>query len=128
METDELVKLAYEAREHSYSPYSHFRVGAALVTEEGKVYTGTNIENASYGATCCAERTAVFKAVSEGARKIRAIAICGDSPEYVYPCGICRQVLAEFGEPDMPVACCNTQGLYKVLTLSELIPNAFTKF
>ena len=91
-----LVEEAYAAMKHAYAPYSHFRVGAALLTKEGKIFTGCNIENASYGATNCAERTAVFKAVSEGYTQIERIAIVSSSHQKTPPCGICRQVLAEF--------------------------------
>ena len=100
METEELIKAAMEAKEHAYAPYSHFRVGAALLTKSGKVYQGCNIENAGYSPTNCAERTAFFKAVYEGEREFAAIAINGDGDDYLYPCGVCRQVMAEFCEPD----------------------------
>lgn len=124
--TDEiLVKKATEAKNAAYAPYSGFRVGAALLSGSGKVYTGANIENISYGATNCAERTAVFKAVFEGDRKIEAIAIASDSEDYIYPCGICRQVLAEFGRKDTKIICSNSAGLFRVHTLEELLPNAF---
>ena len=98
METEELIKAAMEAKEHAYAPYSHFRVGAALLTKSGKVYQGCNIENAGYSPTNCAERTAFFKAVYEGEREFAAIAINGDGDDYLYPCGVCRQVMAEFCE------------------------------
>ena len=96
-----LIRVAAAARQHSYSPYSHFRVGAALLCGDGKIYTGCNIENRAYGPTNCAERTAIFKAVSEGERDFTAIAIVGGESETVwcYPCGVCRQVMAEFCEP-----------------------------
>jgi cytidine deaminase len=123
----ELIELAIKSKENAYAPYSNFRVGAALMTEEGKIYTGINIENATYGATCCGERTAVFKAVSEGARKLKAIAIAGDSEDVCYPCGICRQVLAEFGDDEMVVICTSKNGNYKEYKLGELLPNAFRK-
>ena len=100
METEELIKAAMEAKEHAYAPYSHFRVGAALLTKSGKVYQGCNIENAGYSPTNCAERTAFFKAVYEGEREFAAIAINGDGDDYLYPCGVCRQVMAEFCEPE----------------------------
>lgn len=119
-----LVDLAIEAMEKAYVPYSKFRVGAALLTEDDKVYTGCNIENASFGGTNCAERTALFKAISEGDTKFKRIAIVSDSDEYTYPCGICRQVLSEFGlELDVIVA--NNRGEYKVHKLYELLPYAF---
>ncbi|MCX7746715.1 MAG: cytidine deaminase [Clostridia bacterium] len=125
MEDKELVKLALNIRKQAYSPYSRFKVGAALLTENNRIFTGVNIENASYGATNCAERTAVFKAVSEGETKIRAIAIASDSEDYIYPCGICRQVLAEFGDSDMKVISCKNNGEYKLYTLGELLPSSF---
>ena len=95
-----LLVMAHAARAKAYVPYSHFRVGAAVMDDRNRVYSGCNIENASYGATCCAERTAIFKAVSEGARSIRKIAVTGGGPGPCMPCGICRQVMAEFAEPD----------------------------
>ena len=103
MTNEELIKLALEARENSYSPYSKYKVGAALLTKEGKVYKGCNIENASFGATNCAERTAFFKAVSEGEKSFSKIAIVGGAgkqpDDYAWPCGICRQVMMEFCNP-----------------------------
>ena len=122
-----LTEAAIQAKEMSYSPYSHFRVGAALLGKSGTIYQGCNIENASYGATNCAERTAVFKAISEGEREFRAIAIAGDCEEYISPCGICRQVLLEFCKPqEFLVLMLNGQGEWCQKTLDELIPNAFT--
>lgn len=100
MTRDELMAMANKAMENSYSPYSHFKVGAAILTDSGKVFTGCNIENSSYGATICAERTAAVKAVSEGYTHFVAIAICCSSGEYAYPCGICRQFVAEFMDKD----------------------------
>lgn len=127
--TDEmLLKLATEAKNGAYAPYSGFRVGAALLTADGKVYTGANIENISYGATSCAERTAVFKAVFEGARSVAAIAVASDSEDFIYPCGICRQVLAEFGGRETRVICGSLRGEFRVHTLGELLPNAFVSF
>lgn len=127
--TDELlVREAVEAKERAYAPYSGFRVGAALLTPGGKVYDGANIENISFGATNCAERTAVFKAVYEGERSIQAIAIASDSTDFIYPCGICRQVLAEFGNKDTRIICSNGAGEIRVHTLGELLPNAFVSF
>lgn len=124
--TDEvIVKMAADAKNRAYAPYSGFRVGAAVLAASGKTYNGANIENASYGATNCAERTAVFKAVFEGERKLEAVAIASDSEDYTYPCGICRQVLAEFGGKDLRVICANAAGQFRVHTLEELLPNAF---
>lgn len=128
MEYNDLVKLAMEAKQKAYAPYSKFRVGAAMLMESGKVFTGANIENASYAATSCAERTAVVKAVSEGEKKIKAIAIASDSEDYIYPCGICRQVLLEFGDRDTVVICSKKSGEYRVHTLEEILPNGFKSF
>ena len=127
MKEIDLIKLAFDVLKNSYSPYSDFRVGAALLTDRGNCYTGVNIENASYGATNCAERTAVFKAVCEGERKIRMIAIASDGEEYIYPCGICRQVLAEFGDEEMSIICTKKNGNYRTHKLGELLPDAFKK-
>ena len=125
-----LMASAIAAREYSYSPYSGYRVGAALLGADGNIYTGCNIENAGYTPTNCAERTAVFKAVSEGVREFCAIAVVGGSGETLdtacTPCGVCRQVLAEFCEPDMPVIL-GTPEEMRVMTLGELLPFAFTK-
>ena len=125
-----LMASAVAAREYSYSPYSGYRVGAALLGADGKVYTGCNVENAGYTPTNCAERTAVFKAVSEGVRAFTAIAVVGGSGEVLdaacTPCGVCRQVLAEFCEPEMPVIL-GTPEEMRVMTLGELLPFAFTK-
>lgn len=130
--TDELVKLAYKAREKSYSPYSHFAVGAALLCKSGKVYLGCNIENASFPMTNCAERTAFFKAVSEGEKEFEAIAICGgptdgrEYDDYCSPCGACRQVMAEFCSPnDFKVIICRNEHDYKTFLLKEILPLSF---
>ncbi len=123
---DELVKLAYEATKNAYTPYSNFNVGAALLTKSGKIYTGCNVECASYGATNCAERTAIFKAVSEGEREFAAIAVVSSSMDYTYPCGICRQVIAEFGDETMEIILAKDLE-YKVFTLAEMLPHSFTQ-
>jgi cytidine deaminase len=128
MDDRELLAIAENIKKNSYSPYSNFRVGAAVLTQSGKTFAGVNVENASFGATICAERTAVFKAVSEGERKIVAVAITSDSDEYTFPCGICRQVLREFGDDGTRVICGNKSGEFKVFKLGELLPNAFFKF
>ena len=120
----ELVQKALEMRERAYAPYSHFRVGAALECEDGSVYGGCNIENAAYGPTNCAERTAVVKAVSEGQRRFVRIAIAGDSNELCWPCGTCRQVLREFA-PDLTVLVSDREGNYEVHSLRELLPHSF---
>ncbi len=128
MKNRELLDKAYEAMENAYVPYSHFKVGAALLTESGKVYTGCNIESASYGATNCAERTAIFKAVSEGEKDFDKIAIVSHTHSETYPCGICRQVMAEFSEHlDLEVILDDGAGGEKVFTIDELLPGAFTK-
>ena len=118
-----LIAKAMEAREKAHAPYSQFAVGAALLAKSGRVYTGCNVENASYGLSICAERTAVFKAVSEGERDFEAIAVVTDKG--VTPCGACRQVLMEFGE-DIQVIAANEAGGYRVFDLQELLPEAFT--
>jgi len=132
MKDSELIKLALEARKNAYAPYSDFYVGAALLTEEGKVYTGCNIENSSFGATNCAERTAIFKAVSEGEKKFDTIAICGGMSAdaipkgFAYPCGICRQVMREFCDPDkFRVIFCKSTEDYEVHLLREILPFDF---
>jgi cytidine deaminase len=121
-----LLSAAVKAGQHSYSPYSNFRVGAAVLTKGGKVYGGTNIENVSYGGTVCAERVAVWKAVSEGEKEIEAIAVIGPASSEAYPCALCRQVMLEFGL-DMLVISGDAQGNYLgEKTLSELVPFPFT--
>lgn len=128
---EELIEQALRAREFSYSPYSGYRVGAALMTAEGKVYTGCNIENAAYTPTNCAERTAFFKAVSEGQKSFRAIAIVGGPAEepitqYAYPCGVCRQVMMEFCDPQtFDVITAKSKKEYRVKKLQELLPDGF---
>ena len=124
----ELIEKAISMMDHSYSPYSHFHVGAALLAKNGNVYGGCNIENAAYPATNCAERTAFFKAVSEGERDFTAIAISGDADDYLYPCGVCRQVMSEFCKADtFQVILVKEDGTYKIFTLEELLPGAFTE-
>ncbi|MBR6534823.1 MAG: cytidine deaminase [Clostridia bacterium] len=129
MTDKELLQAAIQAREFSYSPYSNFRVGAALLGKSGKVYTGCNVENAAYTPTNCAERTAVFKAVSEGEREFSAIAVVGGKDtlsDMCAPCGVCRQVLAEFCTGDLKIIMGNMQNI-KVCTLSQLLPHSFGK-
>ena len=122
----ELLREAHKAKENSYSPYSNFKVGAAVLTKRGNIYTGCNIENASYGATNCAERTAIFKAVSAGDKEVIAVAIVGSNNEFTYPCGICRQVISEFmSEGDFIVE--NSKGEMKIIPLHEMFPYSFTK-
>lgn len=123
-----LIKEAYEAKKMSYAPYSNFHVGAALLGKNGIIYRGCNIENAAYSPTNCAERTAVFKAVSEGETQFVAIAIVGDGSNYLAPCGVCRQVLAEFVEPkEFTVIMVGKGDDYQEIKLSELFPASFTK-
>ncbi|SFG27429.1 cytidine deaminase [Lachnospiraceae bacterium C7] len=127
MDYSNLRKQSILAKENSYSPYSHFRVGAALLTKDGHVFTGCNIENAGLTATNCAERTAIFKAISEGYKDFEAIAICGDADDYLYPCGVCRQVMVEFCDlNNFKVILVNTEDDYKEFSLGELMPGAFT--
>ncbi|MGE6488393.1 cytidine deaminase [Paenisporosarcina sp. NPDC076898] len=114
------------ARENAYVPYSKFKVGAALLTKEGKIFHGCNIENASFGMTNCAERTAIFKAVSEGIRDFASLAVVADTEGPVSPCGACRQVIAEFCEPNMPVYLINLKGDLQETTVAELLPGAFS--
>lgn len=126
----DLVKAALDARAMAYVPYSHYAVGAALLTAEGEIYRGGNIENASYGATNCAERTAIFKAVSEGRRRFAAIAIAGgmegcEPVDYAWPCGICRQVMREFAGKDFRVLVARSASDYKEYLLEELLPCGF---
>ena len=124
MTTQELCQLATDMRKRAYAPYSGFTVGAALECADGTVFTGCNVENASYGACICAERTAVVKAVSEGHRDFLRLAIAGGSEDFCYPCGICRQVLREFA-PQMEVLCLNGRGEVHALTLPDLLPHSF---
>lgn len=126
----ELIEKAQKAREFSYSPYSNYMVGAAVLTVEGDIYTGCNIENAAYGPTNCAERTAIFKAVSEGKKAFTAIAIVGgkrgSAGDYAAPCGVCRQVMMEFCKPEeMQIIVAKNTEEYKVFTLQELLPEGF---
>ena len=127
---DNLIKAALEARERAYAPYSGYAVGAALLTQDGKIYQGCNVENASYGATNCAERTAFFKAVSEGERFFTAIAISGGKKDevptdYAYPCGICRQVMSEFVSADFLVYVVKSETDYREYRFEELLPYGF---
>lgn len=126
----ELIAAALKARRASYSPYSGYQVGAALLTREGKIYTGCNIENAAYTPTNCAERTAFFKAVSEGERHFSAIAVvgspAGEPVQFAWPCGVCRQVMAEFCDPEsFEVIAAKSETEYEKRTLAELLPEGF---
>ncbi|TDL26526.1 cytidine deaminase [Rickenella mellea] len=131
---DRLIKASFEAKDGAYSPYSKFRVGAALLTPNGEIIKGANIENASYGGTICAERTAIVKAVSEGTRKFVALAVTSDVASTISPCGFCRQVIREFCALDMPVfmaganffdANVKPDAKLKVMTVGELLPESF---
>jgi cytidine deaminase len=126
----ELIQTALTARKYSYSPYSKYMVGAAVLCGSGRIYTGCNIENAAYTPTNCAERTAFFKAVSEGEREFKAIAIVGgyegEPTQFAFPCGVCRQVMMEFCNPDeFRIICATSVDNYVVKTLKELLPNGF---
>ncbi|WMJ82304.1 cytidine deaminase [Clostridium sp. MB40-C1] len=127
MDYRELVRKALEIRERAYAPYSNFKVGAAVLMEDGKIYSGCNIENASYGATNCAERTAIFNGVAEGNREIKAIAIVGDTTTYTYPCGICRQVISEFCDEDTDIILVKNEEEYLTKKIDDILPGAFTK-
>ena len=119
-----LIESAFEAQKMAYAPYSHYEVGAAVLADDGNIYTGSNIENAVYPLTTCAERVAITKAISEGVKRIKAVAVVtknGGSP-----CGSCRQIMREFGDDDMPVYIAKVDGQYDVLTLSQLLPQSFT--
>lgn len=122
---EQLLQAAKEAREKAYAPYSNFLVGAAVYAGSHKIYRGCNIENASYGLSNCAERTAIFKAISEGERKIEAIAIIGDTEGPITPCGACRQVMTEFCAPDAKVYLANLHGDTEEWTVGQLLPGAF---
>jgi len=121
-----LLKMAEEARLKAYVPYSKFKVGAALLTKEGKIYTGCNIENASFGLTICAERVAIFKAVSEGSTQFEALAVICDSGKPCFPCGACRQIISEFGN-ETSIIISNLEGKIKISNINELLPDAFGK-
>ena len=127
--TIQLLETANQARENAYAPYSKYRVGAALLAQNGNVYTGCNIENASFGATNCAERTALFSAISDGVREFEAIAIVGGVDhtidEAILPCGICCQVMSEFCTKDFPVIL-PYKDSYRIVTLGEIFPHAFS--
>ncbi len=125
MENKELIALAKKAQASAYAPYSHFQVGAAVLSKDGRVFKGCNIENASYGATNCAERTAIFKAVSEGCREFERIAITSSGDGETFPCGICRQVLSEF-MPDGEIILENEKGEIQVYRIKDLLPHSFT--
>ncbi len=121
---DKAIELAKKVRENAYAPYSQFKVGAAVVTKDGKIFTGCNVENVSYGLTICAERAAIFKAVSEGERKFSFLVVITDTDPPAAPCGACRQVIREFGE-DIEIIMLNLKGDMIIKTLSDLLPKSF---
>lgn len=124
----ELIEAARQVREKAYAPYSNFKVGAAVRAKSGKIYTGCNVESASYGLTVCAERVAVWKAVSEGENEFTNVAVVADTEELTPPCGVCRQIIWEFGG-DIPITFSNLNGKTETVKMSELLPRAFdTKF
>lgn len=124
----ELIDAAAAVRENAYAPFSDFRVGAALETDDGEIIDGCNVESASYGLTVCAERVAIWKAISQGKRKIKHIAVVADTEELTPPCGVCRQIIWEFGG-DIPVILANLKGKTEVVQMKDLLPRAFdTKF
>lgn len=126
MDNKELLIMAEEAKENAYVPYSDFKVGAALLTKKGKVYTGCNVEIASFGATNCAERTAIFKAISEGEKDFDKIAIASSNDEETFPCGICRQVMVEFGKDIKIILGNSKKNIIKEYTIEQLLPHSFT--
>ena len=121
----QLIAEARQAQEKAYAPYSNFRVGAALLTKDGKIYTGANIENSSFGLTVCAERLAIFKAVYDGVQTYQSIAITGSRKGYLYPCGACLQVLAEFA-PEISIIVSNEENELRKYTLKDLLPQIFS--
>lgn len=120
----DLLKAACEARKRAYVPYSHFPVGAAVLADSGRIYTGCNIENASYGLTVCAERTAIFQAIAAGEKRLTALAVVADTPGPTAPCGACRQVMAEFHVETVTMA--NISGESRTIKFNELLPYAFS--
>jgi len=127
MDYKELIKIAIKYRERAYCIYSNFQVGSAVLFASGKSYGGCNIENSSYGASNCAERTAIFKGISEGEKEIKAIAVVGDFNNFTYPCGVCRQVIAEFAAKDIKIIIAKNQDEYIIKNLEEILPSSFTK-
>ncbi len=126
VEPKRLIDEAIAASKQAHVPYSHFHVGAALLTTDGKIYRGCNIENASYGLTNCAERTAIFKAVSEGDKQFSAIAVVGDTDGPISPCGACRQVLAEFCDDHTQIILANLKGDFVITNINEILPGYFS--
>ena len=128
MDKKELIDAAMKVRENAYAPFSKFKVGAAIETEDGQIIDGCNVESASYGLTVCAERVAIWKAISQGKRKIKHIAVVADTEDLTPPCGVCRQIIWEFGG-DVPVTMANLHGKTETVQMKDLLPRAFdTKF
>ncbi|MEN8907396.1 MAG: cytidine deaminase [Clostridiales bacterium] len=125
MDYMKLIEAANKIKNNSYSPYSNFKVGAAVRTNDGSIFLGTNIENASFGATICAERVALFSAVSSGKKDISEIAIISDKDNIIFPCGICRQVMSEFTNDKTIIICSNKKMIYEVYKLKDLLPKTF---
>ncbi|MDD8017624.1 MAG: cytidine deaminase [Bacteroidota bacterium] len=119
---DELISRATQAKKNAYAPYSKFRVGAAILTDDGTIFDGSNVENASYGLTICAERNAVFQAVHAKKRKITAVAVTSDEKTFITPCGACRQVIAEFADPDTEIILITVDGKWKVVKFGKIFP------
>ena len=122
---EELLAAARKARDQAYAPYSGFRVGASVLGADGRVYSGCNVENASLGLTCCAERNAIFAMVAAGEREIREVLVIGDTGTVLPPCGACRQVMAEFAPPSAVVHMCGRSGAGRSVTVAELLPHVF---
>ena len=127
MNYSELLQIANKVKLNSYSPYSNFKVGAVLLSESGNLYTGVNVENSSYGLTNCAERPAVFKAISEGDKNFKTIVLVSDAEDFITPCGACRQVLMEICGKDLEVVMSNSDNEIRILKLEELLPLSFNK-
>ncbi len=121
----ELLAAARKARKNAYAPHSNFPVGAAVLGADGRIFSGCNVENSSFGLTCCAERNAIFAMVAAGVREIREILVIGDTEEFLPPCGACRQVIAEFASPQAVVHMCNRSGVGRDATVDELVPFIF---
>ncbi len=124
---EELISLARQARENAHAPYSRFKVGAAVECADGRVFTGCNVENSSYGLSICAERVAIFKAVSEGAREFSRIAVIADTPKPVHPCGACRQVISDMFDGEAEVMMSNLKGEIEIRRVSDLLPEPFDR-
>jgi cytidine deaminase len=122
---EKLLAAAQKAKENAYAPYSHFHVGAAVLSSSGKIFPGCNVENTSYGLTICAERNAIFRMVGDGEQQIAELLVIGDTEEFLPPCGACRQVIAEFAKKESIVYMCNKHGEYMKTTVGELIPHTF---